>query len=230
MACKGSREHISKFLSDNRYRINFLFTVAIISKQAEVIMMELWLLKGLTALLAGNDGINLQKCVWGDLLVLHIPFLQCLKSVLKTDCLHYFLNGRETNLAFFTVIAVNDREKITGACTRSWRDSSTAFWSVMLQLKALLCMQQEWYLIVYEMMLPASQPSLCFILYQGSGSSKSDSAVQCNPQLDVVVYIIIKIIYFNKWLQNYCSFSHLPQKLQTDWFKFRTGRFLFSCL
>lgn len=83
MACKGSREHISKFLSDNRYRIYFLFTVAIISKQAEVIMMELWLLKGLIALLADNDGINLQKRVWGGFVGTSHPFLAVSQISLK---------------------------------------------------------------------------------------------------------------------------------------------------
>lgn len=114
MACKDSRGHISKFLSNNRYRIYFLFT-AIISKQAEIIMMELLLLKGLTALLANSDWINFQKPVWGGFVCTSHHFLQCLKSVLKTDHLYYFLYGCETNLTFSTVIAVNDREKTTGA-------------------------------------------------------------------------------------------------------------------
>lgn len=29
--------------------------------------------------------------------------------------------------------------------------------------------------------------------------------VQCHSQLDVVVYIVIKIMYFKNWMENYCT-------------------------
>lgn len=106
---KDSREHISKFLSNNRYRIYFLFT-AIISKQAEIIMMELLLLKGFTALLADSDWINFQKHVWEGFVGISHPFLAVSQICLKNRSSALFPLWSWNQPDIFTVIAVNDRE------------------------------------------------------------------------------------------------------------------------
>lgn len=78
--------------------------------------------------------------------------------------LHYLTYSYETKLTFFTVITVNDRGT-AGACAVSKMDSSmtTTFWSEMLQLKALLCVCQEFYIVlflltVYRTKLAARKP------------------------------------------------------------------------